>query len=82
MKTSVVLGAFALSLTVSTAMAADMPASAPPPPAPVAVVADPIAPIGAVVTTVVDGVIVAPLTAIGTIFAPPPPPPAPVVARY
>ncbi len=81
MKSSFVLGAFALSLTISNAMAADLPVSAPPP-APVAVVADPIAPIGAVITTVVDGVIVAPLTAIGTIFQPAPPPPAPVVARY
>ena len=79
MKTSVVLGAIALSLTVSNAMAADLPVGAPPP-APVAVVADPFAPIATVVTTVVDGVIVTPLTAITTIFQPAPPPP--VVARY
>lgn len=81
MKSRFVLGAVALSLTVSTAMAADLPASAPPP-ATVAVVADPFTPIATGITTVVDGVIVTPITAIATIFQPAPPPPAPVVARY
>ena len=81
MKSSLVLGALTLSLALSgVALAADMPASAPPPPD-----ADPLAaifnPIGTAVGLVVNGVIVTPITTITTAISSPPPAP-PVVARY
>ncbi|WP_158809152.1 hypothetical protein [Beijerinckia sp. L45] len=84
MKSTLVLGALALSVTLSgVAFAADMPAAAPPPAlAPVTVV-DPIT--GALTTIltpvgqVIDGVVVQPITAVGNAILPPPPPPPPVV---
>lgn len=80
MKSIFGLGALALAMTLSgAAFAADMPASAPPPPlAPVTVV-DPITGVLTTILTpvgqVIDGVVVQPITAVGNAILPPPPPP-------
>ena len=85
MKSILVPGAIALSLTLSgVAFAADVPAAAPPP----VVVVDPVTeilttiltPVGNAANVVVQPVIVAPVNAVTAVLVPAPPPAAPTPA--
>lgn len=83
MKRTLLLGAFALSMTASSVVfAADMPMAAPPPPPPPApglpvVGFDPLSPILTPLGQIVDGVVNPILTPVTTILTPQPPAPPP-----